>query len=316
MQAPTPTKNCRQLLKEFYQKDQLFKKGEKLVFENPDKKCIYNITAPFENKGIYYIAARVESCPANWLGEYDTETRFFAEENGIWKPTAIKPIVVEDPALTRISNQIILMGTEILVENNERVYRTVFYRGQHLNNLKKFSHGPTKMKDIRLIQLADKRIGVFTRPQFEFINNQGKKIYKKQIGFIIIDNLEQLNEKCILKAKIIEGQFFPEEWGGVNEPHLLKNNQIGTLGHIAYRDKKGNKHYYAMTFIFDPFLLKATPIKIIAVRKNFPFGPARRKDLKNVVFPGGIIKNNDNTCTLYCGLSDCESGKISLPYIF
>ena len=45
-------------------------------------------------------------------------------------------------------------------------WRTRFYRGQH-QNLVPFAQGPDGMKDIRLVELPDGDIGVFTRPQGE-----------------------------------------------------------------------------------------------------------------------------------------------------
>ncbi len=162
------------------------------------------------------------------------------------------------------------------------------------------------MKDIRLVELADKKIGIFTRPQGK-IGGRGK------IGFTVINTLEELNEEVIERAPLIENQFIDEEWGGVNELHLLKNGKIGVLGHIARFDDEGNRHYYPMVFMFDPVTKKASPLKIIAARKNFEEGEFKRSDLKNVVFSGGLIRREDGYAELYVGVSDAEAHKIVIP---
>ena len=71
------------------------------------------------------------------------------------------------------------------------------------------------------------------------------------------------------KAVVLEGQFLPEEWGGCNELHLLRNGKVGILGHIAKYDEAKNRHYYATAFCFDYRTGEYTPMKIIAVRDNF-----------------------------------------------
>ena len=71
---------------------------------------------------------------------------------------------------------------------------------------------------------------------------------------------------------MLKDQFIPEEWGGANEVHLLKNGWVGVLGHIACFDDKKNKHYYSMAFGLNPFTMERSPLKIIAVRAIFQKG--------------------------------------------
>lgn len=54
-------------------------------------------------------------------------------------------------------------------------YRTVFYHGYDFSSLRKFAEGPDMMKDIRLVQLANGKLGVFTRPQGG-LNGRGKMV--------------------------------------------------------------------------------------------------------------------------------------------
>lgn len=125
---------------------------------------------------------------------------------------------------------------------------TQFYRGYRIDSMRHFSSGPAMMKDIRLIELQDGRIGVFTRPQ-------GEKGGRGMIGFTIIDSLEELNEQTFLEAEIFQDQFVPEEWGGANEAQLLKNGHIGVLGHIACFDRLGKN-------ITTPWSSRLIPVRL------------------------------------------------------
>jgi len=96
------------------------------------------------------------------------------------------------------------------------------------------------MKDIRLVELKNGKIGVFTRPQ-------GRRGRRGKIGFTTISSLENLTPRTLTKAQIIKGQFAKGEWGGVNQALILKNGKIGALGHIArYSKDKQNRFYYAI----------------------------------------------------------------------
>jgi len=122
-----------------------------------------------------------------------------------------------------------------------------------------------------------------------------------------------LNAPNILNAEIIENQFAHDEWGGVNELYVLDDGTIEALGHIACKDAQGGKHYYAMSFNYNPDARRASPVQIIATRRNFPPGEKKRPELEDVVFPGGMVRHGDGTATLYAGLSDIEAGRITIP---
>ncbi|MDP2944250.1 MAG: DUF1861 family protein, partial [bacterium] len=70
------------------------------------------------------------------------------------------------------------------------------------------------------------------------------------------------------------------------------------------------KHYYATAFIFDPQTETASPLRVIATRKNFPLTPAKRPELDDIVFPSSLVRNKDGTATLCAGLSDTAAGLI------
>ncbi|KAI7273300.1 hypothetical protein KC345_g7013 [Hortaea werneckii] len=162
------------------------------------------------------------------------------------------------------------------------------------------------MKDIRLIELQDGRIGVLTRPQ-------GERGGRGQIGFTIIDSLEELNEQTFLEAEILQNQFVREEWGGANEAHLLSNGHVGVLGHIACFDRLGQKHYYSMVFSLNPGTFETTPVKIIAARSDFPIGPGKRPELQDVIFSGGLVRGEGGRAVLSVGVSDAEAYRIEIP---
>lgn len=306
-------KTSIQLLAEFKKQPNALLRGKKLIFDISKNRDVYNITAPFKSNNKYYIAGRVESRKSDFLKHHDEEVIFFYEKNGRWIPERNTPLLrLEDPFISIINKQLIVGGVEIFQTPRRTSFKTVFYRGSALSDLKQFSEGPEEMKDIRLVKLDD-CIGVFTRPVIQKNDN-----YIRKIGFTTIKKLDDLTSEILKTAPCIENQFSENEWGGVNEARLLQDKKIGVIGHIANKDNARNLHYYAMAFIFDPNNFKSTPIKIIATRDNFPEGEIKRPDLKDVVFSGGIVKNakKKDMVDLYVGLSDAEAGVITIPNPF
>ncbi len=272
-------------------------------------KDVYNPTAPFEDRGKMYLAARVESRDS----ETDSQVMFFLEQNGIWIRDPETPVfALQDPFVSKIRGELVFGGVKFPVENNS--WRTEFYRGKDLLHLEKFASGPLTMKDIRLIELPDGRVGVFTRPMGE-IGGRGK------IGFMVLNSLDELSSADLWSAKILEGQFSEEEWGGVNAAYLLPDKKIGVLGHFAYFSEHPSgeiiKHYCAITFVFDYETGEATPFQIIARRKDFPACEAKRSpELDDVVLPGGLIFLSNGQTELFAGLSDVACGKLLMKNPF
>jgi hypothetical protein len=302
--------NCVDLLKEFEAKEQP-EIGEKLQFSGVEDRDVYNISKPFLIAGEIAITGRVESRE----NSADSEVKFFKLENDIWSPITDAPTLkLEDGFANNFDGETIIGGVEVYPapteDDPESIgYKTIFYRGHDFSSLHKFASGPEGMKDIRLAPVNGK-LGVFTRPQGG--SNGGGKI-----GYIELNNLEEITAENILKAKVIENQFAPEEWGGINEAHPLPDGKIGVIGHIACRDTEGVRHYYAISFIYNPNNHKTSPIKIIATRKNFPAGASKTAELSDVIFPGGLVRHSDGLATLYVGLSDAEAGSIKIddPFI-
>ena len=295
-------KSCAVLFEEFKQ-ERPDRRGVKLIFSGIGDRDVYNITAPFPDDGELVIAGRVEDRSSE-----RSQVMFFVERDGRWVPRQNAPVFeLQDPFFSFIHGELIFGGVEVYFDGDDPHYvtswRTVFYRGYRIADLVPFAKGPLTMKDVRLVELASGRIGVFTRPM-----PVGDA--RAMIGYTEIGALEELTEERMEKADVIPDQFLKVEWGGGNEAHLLPNGMIGVLGHIARMDDGNIRHYYPMAFGFDPQKREATPLKIIASRDMFPDGPAKRLDLEDVLFSGGIVRNGDGTATLYSGVSDAEAHRI------
>jgi len=308
-------KSAQELFEAFEKREQL-PAGELLSFEGVGDKDVYNITAPFVIDGKTYIAGRVESRGT----ECDSQTRFFEERNDIWIPVPHTPTFdLQDPFVTKVGQELIFGGVETFPRPDTRNsggigYRTLFFRGKTLQTLTHFATGPDMMKDIRTLMLPNDKICVLTRPQSPWVHGCGRG----KIGMTILPQFEALTAANILSAKIIEGQFRDKEWGGVDEMHFLEDGKIGVLGHVACEefssDNVKRKHYYAVIFTLELATNTVSPMRIIASRKNFPSGPAKRSpELDDIIFPGGLIRHRDKTATLYVGLSDTAAGRITIP---
>ena len=294
-------KTCEQLVTEFIKEPV---NPEKIVFSGIGEHDVYNITAPFEDEGELVIAGRVESRDSEHSHVY-----FFVERNGRWVPREGAPVLeLQDPFYTKIGGELVLGGVQIFPHptiEGALGWRTVLYKGASIASLKEFAKGPDGMKDLRLVELRDGSIGVLTRPQ-------GDKGGRGKIGWERISSLNELTIDVINEAPLLEGQFVDEEWGGGNQPHLLANGLVGVLGHIASFDSEGNRHYYPMVFALDPETGEISDIELIAARTHFLPGPAKRPDLIDVVFSGGLVRKVDGSADFYAGISDAEAQKITI----
>ncbi|WP_281974592.1 DUF1861 family protein [Halobacillus litoralis] len=291
-----------------YEKQPPLNRGEKVHFTSVGERDVYNITAPFKDGTEEVIAGRVEPRDSEY-----SEVKFFKKDGGHWSPWEGAPTFeLQDPFVTTIHGRLVFGGVEVSPHKDKEgalTWKTVFYQGDSINDLQWFAEGPQGMKDIRLLELADRRIGVCTRPQ-------GDKGGRGKIGYTEIDSLDQLTAEVIEEAPLLQEHFIGEEWGGANELYLLKNDQIGMLGHIARFDETGNRHYYPMTCVLDRESMRLEDMKIIAVRDDFPDGEAKRNDLVDVLFSGGLVQIGDEEAELYVGVSDAEAHRIRIPNPF
>lgn len=267
------------------------------VFKGVDGFDVYNPTAAFTYDGKKMICARVERRDSE-----ESQAVFFEEtEKDVFQ---VMPgwarYNLQDPCLTFVRGHYILGGTEVFPHPEETgriCWRTVFYYGTKLEQMTRLAEGPNGMKDVRLVELSDGRIGIFTRPQ-------GEKGGRGKIGFTIVNDFAEVTAQVMEEAPLLP-LFGDDEWGGVNEAFLLSDGRIGVLGHIACFEPDEVRHYFPMTFIFDPNTGSCEQVKILAERKEFLDGPSKREDLVDVLFSGGMIKDGERA-TLYVGVSDCE----------
>src|SRR5690554_8216525 len=97
---------------------------------------------------------------------------------------------------------------------------------------------------------------------------------------------------------------------------MLDDQTIGVLGHIATFSTGDVRHYYSITFKVDVTTKKVSPMKLIAQRSNFNPGPAKRIDLVDVLFSGGLVPVNNDKYILYVGVSDAEIQTIEIEKPF
>jgi len=294
-------RSCTELLADYRQTNATpdLARAHSLEFLGAEGRDVYNITAPFEWNGETFILGRVEPRDSE-----SAQTWFFRHSGDAWKPAKEIPAFdhMQDPCVTFVDGELILGGVTFPVplSDGSTGWRMEFYRANSLTDFRLFFTGPDKMKDIRLKQLPDGRIAVFTRPQ-------GLKGGRGKIGFVIADSLESLTCELLDEAPLFEHFFLENEWGGANEAHVLSNGYLGVLGHIACFDDAHHRHYYAMAFSVNPDSGEASDLRIIGERRDFPPGPTKRPDLVNVIFSGGIVLKGNGRAVLYAGLSDASA---------
>ncbi|MDR2822680.1 MAG: DUF1861 family protein [Acholeplasmatales bacterium] len=296
------------LLKEYRVKKEVIDKG-KIIFLGLDPNLdVYNISASFSYKGREYIAGRIEkrNSEISKVGFFERITidKYQFVDNSLIDD-------LQDPSISLIDDKIILCGTKIFLNEDNKIidWSTFFYEGVSVTDFKFLGSAPKHMKDVRIIKYQDK-IACFTRPQG---GNNGPG----RIGFIFLKDLSELNAANLSKAAILDEHFINTEWGGVNQIHVLANGLLGCIGHISKKDLVRGLTYTAMAFAFDPLTFRRTKIKIIGERSDYLEGPFKRDDIIDVVFPGGIVRVENNQSILYAGTSDCEAQyiKIKDPFL-
>lgn len=299
---PAPTVNT--LLVAYRQRRQTIVDCQKIEFHGVAGLDVYNPTKLFRFKQQWVMAARVEARDSEF-----SQVRFFRLENfkQAWLLEDVPIFDLQDPFICEVAGEIVFGGVEVsIVPGTEQTltWKTRFWRGSDLASLHHFVDGPSGMKDIRLVGLSDGRILLFTRPQ-------GERGGRGTIGWKIIDTLDDLNVEAINDAQLLN-HVDDLSWCGVNEAWESSPGCVEVLAHVACFDEQGNRHYYAAAFHFDVLNQRSSPMAIIAERNDFLPGEAKRCDLSDVIFPGGMLRINDHESILFCGTSDCEVQWLSL----
>ncbi len=288
-----------------------------LAFHGVEGYDVYNASIPFDWQGDSYIFGRVER-RAEWARSW---VRLFAQTGAddwtLAPDSMIYPL--EDPYVCRIGEELVLGGTHVRYKaGNIDTYYGYFYRGIDLHDLYYYTTGPDYMKDIRLVELADGRIGVFSRPRNDAIRRRFGS--EAQIGFVIIDGLEHLTGGVIEQAPYIPGLFADREWGGCNQVYLLDSGLLGVIGHMSYHERSPAgmqlQVYLNIAFIFDPVMHDVLDLRIIGSRPCYPDGPAKRPGLADCAFTAGFVMRPDGKADLYSGIGDTQVGRITIDYPF
>lgn len=272
-------------------------------------KDVYNISAPFEWQGRYWLLGRVEHRDSEYsrvgfFVPHERERGLPLTEVRRWIEEEVVELHLQDPFFTIFGDEIMVGGVEVTEPSPGAglSYRTVFYKGERLDDLEEFAVGPWGMKDLRLKPLPNGKVLLLTRPQ-------GDPGGRGTIGWILLDKLEDLTIDMIERATLLTEQFIEEEWGGGNEIFVLDEQTVGVLAHIARFDEEGDRHYYASAFTLNVSDGSTSPMKIITERRDFAPGSSKRPDLVDVIFTGGMVRQSDGTATIYCGTSDSEAHK-------
>lgn len=306
------TRNAKEMKDAFERKWQP-SETTKLTFDNIEGFDVYNCSQPFLWHNKQYIYGRVEK-REEWMRSW---VRLFEHvSNDHYKLVDHSMIYqLEDPYIAMVDDQLVLGGTHVRVDQEDHLaaYYGYFYKGTDLEDLKFFTSGPENMKDIRICQLLDGRIAVFSRPRnTELIKSHGSE---SLIGFTIIESLDDLSPEVIETAQPLDDLFGPNEWGGVNQANLLDSGLIGIIGHLSFKDK-GKSVYMVISFVLNPGTREVFDHKVIATRKSFEDGPAKKDYLTDCCFPSGIVCDEKGNCDLYSGIGDVEEGKVRIPYPF
>ena len=147
-------------LREKFEQENADKREEGCVvtFEGVDGYDVYNTSVPFFYQGKEYIFGRVEkrdewACSAVCL--------FAKKAEDVWervKDTMMYQL--EDPFITELNGEFVLGGTRVDYSGGKLSgFCGVFYKGNDLFHLRYYTTGPKGMKDIRLVQLPERKTG-------------------------------------------------------------------------------------------------------------------------------------------------------------
>ncbi|MBR6706829.1 MAG: DUF1861 family protein [Clostridia bacterium] len=307
--------NARELREEFHRRKCVYE-GALLTFSGMNGYDVYNCSIPFEWQGKRYLFGRVER-----REDFANSVTFLLMETGKDHYVPVEGAVVypiEDPHVAMIRDEIILGGTHVRKRRNQiDTLYGYYYRGRDLRFLSHFTCGPANMKDIRLVELSDGRVGVFTRPRGKRI----AELYGSEavVGFAILNSIDELDDTIVDKARVIDGLFSEGEWGGCNQCYLLKDGRIGVIGHRCYKQPTPQvvlQVYVNISFIFDPATFSVSDMQVIGDKDSYPPTPHMLPYLADCAFTSGIEMRPDGKADLYSGLGDVTQGRIVIDSPF
>ena len=273
--------------------------------------CVYgNPSAPFEYNGELVMSLR------RCKNETDDECVFVHLcKDGIWREAEGMPVYpLQDPYIAKVHGEYVFGGVKgWKVDVDKWTWLCEFYAGKELEKMRHLVTGPTLMKDIRLVERENGKVGIFTRPQGILYRHYSGHI--ADIGYTEAENLRVMDSRLMVNAKPLEGVFRADEWGGVNNVYPLKNGLLGIIGHVAYGEGEFREglpiHYFGMAFAFDPKTRNFTEPKIIMARSCFKdMVDGSRND--DVIFSGGILRKENGKAVFYGGVADKFVGEAEI----
>ena len=288
----------------------------KLTFVGADGWDVYNCSIPFAWNGVRYIFGRLEKHEV-WTQSHIALFRETAKD--VWtKEPAFAELELEDPYVQAVKGELIVGGTYINRDKDGKflTYQGRFYRGKDPFSLVHFADGPDKMKDIRMTELPNGRIGVFSRPRGEEV--RAKWGSEAVVGYAEIASLDEFNADLVQNAPIIPGLFGKDEWGGVNQAYALKDGRILLAAHLSCGGAPATNGiprqiYMNASFVFDPKTFTATEPKIIATRCFYPANEPKVPSLDDCVFTSGFVFREDGNVDVYTGLCDADEARCTIP---
>ncbi len=270
---------------------------------------VYNITAPIKIGKETCIFGRVEE------RSREDGSRIFAFQlltDGSWFPIELKLPFLQDPAVAIIDGEIILSGIHVQwdTDNSDKlvaqVYWTVFYTLNEKLEAKRAFRGPDRMKDIRLVELAEKNVLAFGRPN-------------GRISVSEFDSTDDLNAQSIAEGKILDIPVKDGEWIGANQAKYV-DGLVWVLGHVGrWVSENGKKirRYNAMVFVYDPLTKEYSEMIEIVTADQFSCDQKKNDELCHIIFSGGFEVSPDGlSIIVYVGINDAAAGKIVLPNPF
>lgn len=281
------------------------------------------------------IAVRIENVQSSWLDPHTYHPRimFFKRRGDYLLHLPNTPIFYqyEDPWATWIAsgdNPPQLLFGAVKFDTKKHLVSTHLFIAKSIHELNR--NNPVAiikgMRDIRITQIKNGKLAVFTRP------TQGKA-YPGRIGFTLINTIEEI-ETAVTKAFLLKFNLDMQTKIGANEAWTQKitnssgkiQESIHVFCHLATTDPTRQNdclvydfehnpiHYSGYEFNLNPQNPFAKPLTLrkIADRRNFPENTSLSKNIlyKDVIFPGGT--GGANFTEYYAGVEDSRVGVLDL----
>lgn len=294
--------------------------------ENSDELTVYN-PSPITIDGNIYLLARVEKKKS----EKGSKVVLFSEDDeGEWSPVEGWPEIKnsQDPFYCGVIDGFHVFGcvnTFDVPGSENQGYRTIFYKFRESflelvdrtgETFPPFAEGPNSMKGVRLVQKANGKIGVFTRPQGDFGGRGSVGYFEidslKELGAALAVHQENKNPDLLIKNLFLERFGGENEWGGINEVRIRLDGKMNVLAHISDFGTDGKKNYYPIVFVFDPDNMSISGLKMVAIAEQFPKMKAKLPQLGSVIYSGGLVPLENGLFRLFVGVGDVEAGYIDI----